>query len=345
MSESVSPTSGRKRAFTMFTIVMVLVILGGGAWWLAWRNVESTDDAFIDGHISALAAQISGRVTQVLVADNQHVQAGELLIQLDDRDQKNALQYALAEQRITTSELAQHQAELEALQATLSKAKANLQLAKINFQHDSKEYSRYLRSGIAVSPSTIDNWAAQAKTSEATLLASEQEVSYTAAMLKKQISVIAVSQTTLQKNETAIEAARLQLSYTRITAPVSGYIAKRTAEKGNVVASGSTLLHLVSDQLWVTANFKETQLKTMQPGQPVQIQIDAWPNKKFPAKVDSMQRATGSVFSLLPSENATGNYVKIVQRVPVKIVFTDKEQFNYPLAPGMSVVPYVDVSR
>ncbi len=334
----------KKRVFTLFTIIMLLAaLLVAGWWWFFARSVESTDDAFIDGHLAQISAQVDGRITRIAVQDNQQVKRGDLLLELDPRDRQIALDKALAARSITEARIAQTRAELTALEANIGQAEANLQLAEVESQRDQKEYQRYRNSGSAVSHSDLDAKAASAKTSAATLQAQRKTLSYNQAQLLKAQATLQEYQATLQQDDAEIASARLLLSYTRVTAPSDGYVTKRTAEVGNTISSGSTLMYVIDQHVWVTANFKETQLAHMRPGQSVEVSIDAWPQQRYRAKVDSIQRGTGAVFSLLPAENATGNYVKIVQRVPVKIVFSDDAVNHLPLAPGMSVIPYVSV--
>ncbi|WP_437611371.1 HlyD family secretion protein [Erwinia sp. V71] len=334
----------KKRVFTLFAVIMlVAALLVLGWWWFVGRSVESTDDAFIDGHLAQVSAQVDGRISRIVVQDNQRVKRGDLLLELDPRDRQIALDKALAARAITEARLAQTRAELTALEANIGQAEANLQLAEVESQRDQKEYQRYRNSGSAVSHSDLDAKAASAKTSAATLQAQRKTLSYNQAQLQKAQATLQEYQATLQQDDSEIASARLLLSYTRVTAPSDGFVTKRTAEAGNTISSGTTLMYVIDDHVWVTANFKETQLAHMRPGQRVEVSIDAWPQQRYQAKVDSIQRGTGAVFSLLPAENATGNYVKIVQRVPVKIVFTDDAVSRLPLAPGMSVIPYVSI--
>jgi membrane fusion protein (multidrug efflux system) len=336
----------KKRVFTLFSLLVLIVTLViVGWWWLFLRNIESTDDAFIDGNMAQISAQIDGRITRIAVQDNQWVKRGELLLELDARDRRIMLDKSLAMRSITDARIAQTRAELVALEANIGQAQANQQLAEAEHQRDQKEYQRYLRSGSAVSHSDLDAKAANARISAATLQAQLKTLSYHRAKLLKTQATLQEYQATLRQNDSEIANARLLLSYTKITAPNDGYITRRTVEVGNTISTGNTLMYVVNNHVWVTANFKETQLAYMHAGQNVEVSVDAWPQRRFKAKVDSIQRGTGAVFSLLPAENATGNYVKIVQRVPVKIVFNDDTVDRFPLAPGMSVTPYVDVQR
>lgn len=345
MSHQSASVDRRRHTFIIFGVVSLLIIAGVGITVWLGKDTETTDDAFIDGHIVAISPQIAGRVEQVNVKDNQHVLTGQILISLDKVDRQNALQNAQDAEVITKSKLEENKAQLVALQASLKKARANMHVAEVNFQRDTREYQRYRNSGSAVSHSELDARAAQAQISEATLHANQQEVNYRIALLREAESTITSTKSILAKNHTAVELAQIQLSRTQIVAPIDGYVTKRTVEPGNVINENSILLYLVSDNVWVTANFKESQLRYMRAGQPVNITVDAWPNHSFKANIDSLQRATGSVFNLLPPENATGNYVKIVQRVPVKIVFNDPSVRDFPLSPGMSVIPNVDISH
>lgn len=336
----------KKRVFTLFSLLVLIVTLViVGWWWLFLRNIESTDDAFIDGNMAQISAQIDGRIMRIAVQDNQWVKRGELLLELDARDRRIMLDKSLAMRSITDARIAQTRAELVALEANIGQAQANQQLAEAEHQRDQKEYQRYLRSGSAVSHSDLDAKAANARISAATLQAQRKTLSYHRAKLLKTQATLQEYQATLRQNDSEIANARLLLSYTKITAPNDGYITRRTVEVGNTISTGNTLMYVVNNHVWVTANFKETQLAYMHAGQNVEVSVDAWPQRRFKAKVDSIQRGTGAVFSLLPAENATGNYVKIVQRVPVKIVFNDDTVDRFPLAPGMSVTPYVDVQR
>lgn len=334
----------KKRVFTLFAVIMlVAALLVLGWWWFFGRSVESTDDAFIDGHLVQVSAQVDGRISHIMVQDNQRVKRGDLLLELDPRERQIALDKALAARGITEARIAQTRVELTALDANIGQAEANLQLAEVENRRDQKEYQRYRSSGSAVSPSDLDAKAASAKTSAATLQAQRKTLNYNQAQLLKAQTTLQEYQARLQQDDSEIAYARLLLSYTRVTAPSDGYVTKRTAEVGNTISSGTTLMYVIDDHVWVTANFKETQLAHMRPGQNVEVSIDAWPQQRYQAKVDSIQRGTGAVFSLLPAENATGNYVKIVQRVPVKIIFSDDAVNQLPLAPGMSVIPYVSV--
>ena len=237
---------------------------------------ESTDDAFIEGHVATIGTKLSNTVQTVYIDDNYEVKKGELLVQIDPRDYEVAL----------------HQAQ------------ANYDKAKSDYDRDVA-----LVNSAAISKQDMDT----------TLAAMEA----TAAQL---------------------DQAKLNLEYTRITAPMDGRITRKNVEPGDYIQTGQTLFSIVPHDIWVTANFKETQLTHMLPGQPATIRIDAFPGRVFHGHVDSLQSGTGARFSLLPAENATGNYVKVVQRVPVKILFDEPPDVQAAFAPGLSVVPEVNIS-
>ncbi len=249
----------------------------------------STDDAFIEGHVVPISAKVSAHVTKVLVADNQEVKAGDLLIQLDPND------YTVKARM----------------------AKADLQAAEAEAEKAHTDAGRYkqLHTQDEVSKQQLDM-----------------------AVLRTQIADAKVASA-----KARVEQTDLDVSYTKIFSPIDGHVTKKSVEAGQLIPVGQPLLAIVSNEKWVTANFKETQLTLMRPGQKVAIKVDTYPHKTFKGHVDSIQRGTGARFSLFPPENATGNYVKVVQRVPVKIVFDESPDKKYSLALGMSAVPEVKV--
>jgi membrane fusion protein (multidrug efflux system) len=311
------PPRRSRRPFIILGVVLSCIALGCLGYWLLNRGYVTTDDAEIDGDVTTIAPQIPGRVSQIPVADNQHVTQGQVLAVLDDRDEQAALAKAQADQ-------AQAQAQLGVAQAQLAETSATLRQA----QQDDARYA-------AINPRAVTQQAIDAAT--ATILGAKAK--YNAA----QASVVA-AQAQVQAAQVAVRNANLQLSYTLITAPGPGHISMKTVEPGNVLAAGSPMMALVGDDVWVTANYKETQLADIHPGEQASIAVDAIPGITFKAHVDSIQYGTGAVFSLLPAQNATGNYVKIIQRVPVKIVFDDRRITQYLLAPGMSVEPSITIS-
>jgi len=312
-----SPPKTNRRPFILLAMILSFIALACYAYWWMNRGYATTDDAAIDGHIYVIAPQIAGRVADVLVDDNQHVTQGQVLVVLDKRDQQVALLQA--------------QASLALAEAAVAQAQAQQLEADANLTQAQRDYQRF----ITVAPGATSRQEVDAATA-ATRAAGARHTATIAGTSMAQAQLLAA--------RAVVQNAALQLAYTSITAPASGHIAIRTVQTGNVVAPGTAMLALVGDDVWVTANFKETQLPSIKPGDAASVQVDAVPGITFKARVDSIQYGTGSVFSLLPAQNATGNYIKVVQRVPVKLVFDDARVANYMLAPGMSVEPSIRIS-
>lgn len=304
--------------------IIGLVIILIGYFVVDTIKYQSTDDAYVETTTVSVSPKVSGQIVEVLIKDNQRINEGDLVARIDDTDYKVKLDLA--------------EANYERTQLNQQNAKANHKAAQTNIavaKADLERYENLYKSG-AVSKQTLD--AAQAKydSAQANLTTAEQ------ALFSKDESKVADAD--LKSAKAAKDQAELNLSYTNIYAPQSGTVASRRVEKGMYVQVGSPLFTIVPDEIWVVANFKENQLRYMKPGQSVDIKVDTYPNKVFKGKIDSIQRSSGAKSSLFPPENAVGSFVKIVQRVPVKIIFTeeiDPEQFN--VVPGMSVVPKVRV--
>ncbi len=277
---------------------------------------QSTDDAFVEGHIVSIAPRVEGPVLKLLIDDNQLVKKGDLLLEIDPKDYDVKLQQAKAK-------LEEAKASLVRTENQVTKSLSDLEFA----QNDYERYSKMFEKGIA---------SKQDYDSSLNKLTSAQSGSNAAKAMYDEISA------SIKRLEAEVEQDELNLSYTKIYAPEEGLITNRTVEQGNYVQVAQPMFAIVPEKMWVVANFKETQLANMKPGQPVEIKIDTYRGKKFQGKVDSIQRASGAKASLFPPENAVGSYVKIVQRVPVKIVFTE-DISKYNIVPGMSVVPEVKV--
>jgi membrane fusion protein (multidrug efflux system) len=252
------------------------------------------------------------------VNDNQYVEAGDLLVTLDPRDFQ------------VSADLAH--STLSSARATVEQDRARAEKSFVEAKRAEKDYQRYKQlfdSNGGITQQQLDNASAMAQSGFAQHNADNNQIS--------------VSKARAAQAGASVEQAELNLSYTKICAPQAGLVTKKAVEPGEYIMVGQPLLNIVQREVWVVANFKETQLKYMKPGQPVKIKIDAYPQKVFKAHIDSIQKGTGSVFSLLPPENATGNYIKVVQRVPVKIVFDEDPNVTAILSPGMSVIPEVKV--
>ncbi len=306
--------------------VLVLLLV---AWWLYARHYESTDDAFIDARTVQISAQISAAIVDVPVNDNQPVEAGAVMVRLDDRDFVALRDQAQAGIDNLVAQIAAQEARIDQANKQVAQAQAALTFA----QQESDRYQQLAKQGTA----TIET----AQQYSSNLL--QSQASFAAAQANEIVAVKqkADHEAQLAQARASLEQAAANLSRTIITAPVAGHVTRLTAAKGNYAAVGQALMMFVPREVWITANFKETQLDLMRPGQPVNIEIDAYPDRKFKGHVDSIQSGSGTAFSLLPAENATGNYVKIVQRVPVKIVFDQPPDVE--LGPGMSAVPTVKV--
>jgi membrane fusion protein (multidrug efflux system) len=385
--------ASRNPRFRLALIVGGIVLLVAG--FFLWRylgSYENTDDAQIDGHLNAISARVSGHVTKLLVNDNQFVQAGTPLVEIDPRDYevavaraKAAYQDALATSEslqvnvpITTvntgSQLSAAEADVEGSRAGVSLARQQLEAARaqleqaiandIKAQNDVGRYKQLVDKQ-EISHQQYDQAVAAARSSaagvagaRASVSASEQQVSQAQAKLlqaeaglrsagtaPQQLasvrSRVQAAQAQAQQKKAELEQAMLNLQYTRLVAPVNGIVSNRTVEVGQNVQIGQELMKIVNlDDIWVTANFKESQLRLMRPGQRATISVDAY-GKKYNGHVESVAGASGALFSLLPPENATGNYVKVVQRIPVKITFDPGETKEHILRPGMSVEPKV----
>jgi membrane fusion protein (multidrug efflux system) len=410
------------RTRNILILAALLGVAAGLVYYFHKKGYESTDDAFIEGGIVQISPRVPGQVARVLVKDNQHVNEGDVLVELDARDYEVAVAQAKAAlsnaqargaaakagldltSTVTNAALVQAsaglkaaQAQVEVLKAALEQARAGVRAAEAGLQQatarqaaveaearraaaDAERY-RALFKKDELSKQLLDRAETEARATAANLDAARQMVAAAQAQLAQAKAAQSSAEASLRQAETLVrqaegklqeaqarpeqirvrradfegataeleraravlQQAELNLSYTKIRAPESGYITKKSVEPGNMVGAGQALMALVSDRLWVVANFKEVQLRRMRPGQPATIKIDAYPQRKFRGQVDSIQAGAGARFSLLPPENATGNYVKVVQRVPVKIVFSEPLPAELKIGPGMSVVPEVRV--
>ena len=397
------------RAKWLLIPIILIVIAGGYAAWQYFSTWESTDDAQVDGHIHPVNAKVGGTVLTVNVNENQHVDAGTILAQIDPRDYEIPVKRAEAElaqaeatvvaaragvpvassaagTQITSSEAIAERAksgvevagkELAAAQARLNSAQARVREAQANFTKAAKDLERLKQlvakdeisqqqydaavgaadaahaavesaeGGAAQAQHEVS--AAQARTSQSQAELQQAQAEAQGAKTAPQQVIITKAQAQseearAQLAKAALDQARLNLEYTTIKAPVAGIVSKKTVEAGQVMQPGQPLMAIVpQEDIWVTANFKETQLANMQPGQSASVSVDAYGGRGFNGHVDSIASATGAKFSLLPPENATGNYVKVVQRIPVKIVLDSGEEVQRQLRPGMSVVVKVRV--
>jgi membrane fusion protein (multidrug efflux system) len=305
---------------------------------------ESTDDAFIEGDATPIAPQVPGQVVRLLVRDNQDVNAGDLLLEIDPREYQAKVDQARASLDAARSSLEQAGALLNVDSAKVDQEKANVVATDAQAKFAAADFLRYRSVGsLAVSESQLDLSGTEAHSSAAQGDVARNRESAAEAQVKLDRANIATAAARVEMNEASVRQTELDLSYTRVTAPLSGFVTHRTLDNGAYVQPGQDLLAIMPRQVWVVANFKENQLAHMHAGQPVTVRIDAYPQATFKGHVDSIQAGTGARFSLLPPENATGNYVKVVQRVPVKILLDDIPKGNYVLGAGLSVEPKVRV--
>ncbi len=368
------------RAKWVIAAVLLLLVAGGAFVWHYYSVRESTDDAQVDGHIDPISARVSGTVLRVYYDDNQQVKAGDLLVELDPRDYQVAVQRAKADLAtaeanaaaagvnvplVTTTssselvaadaaansanhEVTAAQARVQEAQANYTKAATDLKRMEQLVQKDEVSRQQYDAAVAAAAATKAALEAANAAVANAQARAAQARAQYDAAhtvpeQIKMTRAKSTAAQAEVERDRAVLAQAELNLQYTKVRAPVDGILSKRNVEPGQVVQAGQPLFAIVNlDDLWITANFKETQLRYMRPGQNAEVSVDAY-GHTYQATVESIGGATGARFSLLPPENATGNYVKVVQRIPVRIRINKGEDPNHQLRPGMSVVPTVRV--
>jgi len=340
------PPLWKRPLFVLVAIVVVIALIVVGTIFLIdSRHHETTDDAFIDGNASQIAAQAAGRVSRLYVDDNQPVHRGDPLVDIDTADIAAKVDQAKAGVLTAQSQAQQALAQVEGQKANAAQAAANARQAEAEYTNAQQDLARF--KGVdpdAVSRQQYDQAVAQARAARAKLDAARATEATAQAQVRAAQANVGVAQSQVATAQANLETADIQLGYAHVVAPIDGRVSKRAVDVGNVIAIGQPILAIVSDNLWVTANYKETQLKKMRVNQPVTIKIDAVPDVKFAGHVQSFQRAAGSYFSALPAENATGNYVKVTQRVPVKIVFDHPEALRqYHVGPGMSAKPRVSI--
>lgn len=343
----------RRRPWVLggLVVLALLGVIGGVVWWLANKDLVSTDDAYTDGRAITISPKVSGYVTDLNVNDNQRVHAGDMLVQIDQRDYLAARDQARGELEAAQGQLDAARAGLElarvtypaklvAAQAQANSAQATLTRAQADYRRQTtvaaaattRENVDQATAGQRQAAASVAEAAANVKQAEPV----EQQIAQAAAQVKQLEGQVTQEQAKLDQTE-------LNLSYTTVRAPQDGWVTKRNVERGNYLTAGASIMSLVSPQVWITANFKETQLNRLRAGQPVAIEIDAYPGLKLNGHVDSVQLGSGSKFTAFPPENATGNFVKIVQRDPVKIDIDSGLDPNLPLPLGISAVPTVNV--
>jgi membrane fusion protein (multidrug efflux system) len=338
----------KKPLIIILSVVIVLAIVAGFVWF-AHRNQVSTDDAYTDGNTVTMVPKVAGYVVDLYVDDNSHVRKGDLLLRIDQRDYLTAqaqarAQLALANAQLTTAQEAlriarvQYPAQLQSAKAQQQAAAATLALARASYERQHRVDRR------ATTQENIDSSTSQQQSSEANLKSAEAQVAI-AALVPEQVqqaaNTVAERDAAVQQAQAQLDQAALNLSYTQVRAPSDGFVTMRSVQLGSFLAAGQVMFLLVTPDVWITANFKESQIGRMRPGDEVDVEVDAYSGFKLEGHVQSIQYGSGSRFSAFPAENATGNFVKIVQRVPVKIVIDRGLDPNRPLPIGLSVSPVV----
>ncbi len=309
-------------AFVVGLVFLILAAAGGYLYWDYARHFESTDDAFVASRQFPIAPKVSGYITAVPVTDNQHVAAGDVIARIDERDYRIALDQAQAQVASAEASIQNIDAQINVQQAQISANQAQVdqaQAALVYAQQQAKRYQDLAQTGSG----TVQNaqqWTSQQRQQEAALESAQANLKVAQRQLEslkaqRDSAVASLTQANAQRDQ-----AQLNLSYTTVTAAQAGRVVQLSAAVGQFAQPGTNLTMFVPDEIWITANFKETQLDAMRPGEPVMLAIDAYPERALHGHVDSVQPGSGTAFSLLPAQNATGNYVKIVQRVPVKLV-------------------------
>ncbi|SHN81390.1 HlyD family secretion protein [Bradyrhizobium erythrophlei] len=341
----------RPTVFIIGVVVIALLVIGGIYYWLTTRNIEETDDAYTDGRAITIAPRISGAVISLDVDDNQFVKQGQPLIHIDPRQYQ--IDREQAEGALATAQ-AQYRGQQFGLEvakknfpAQLEVAKAQLEQAQATRARTKADYERQKAlPKAATSQQDVDAAEAALKQAEAQIALAEAQVRQNSPVperIGETDAAVGQLKGQVEQAQARLDQANLNLSWTQVAAPQDGWVTKRNVETGNYVAPGQQIFSIVAPEIWITANFKESQLVNMRPGQRVEIRVDAYPHLRLEGHVDSIQLGSGSKFTAFPPENATGNFIKIVQRVPVKIVIDKGLDPKVPLPLGISAVPTVTV--
>lgn len=361
MEEKIEKQNHSRKRIAAFIILPLLMAIGAGilTFYLQYKKTHiSTDDAFVDGRVHAIASKIPGTVKAIHVKDNQFVKKGALILEMDPMDYEvrvKEAQAGLETEKAKLSEIRDRvdtvKKQLREIIASLEQARANFELQEANLQQAEIDLKRaeYLLKKEVIPRESYDKTKTSYDVAVAQVKAARERIKQLEASLETQRAVIKQTESSLipqhaqiQQKDAISKGAELNKSYTKIYTPSDGYIAKRSVEIGNQIQPGQSLMAVVPlDDIWITANYKETQLERVKPEQKVKIKVDTYPSKVFHGKVDSVMAGTGAVFSLFPPENATGSYVKIVQRIPVKIVLDQGTDPAHILRIGMSVVPTI----
>jgi membrane fusion protein, multidrug efflux system len=340
MEQNNTPKKPRK---LVFPIILALVLVGALIFtikeYVFLQSHEQTDDAQVDGDISPVIARVSGYVMEIRFKDNQFVHAGDTLVVLDDRDYKIKLDQATAAQTAAQKNVAAQGAQIAESQSNIAVQKANIEQAQVRLWKATQDYDRYknLYDDHAITKAQLDEVTADRDGAQAALDAAKSQVPVIDKKINTSREQTVATGAVIDSRKADVEYAQLQLSYTVITAPASGIISKRNIQLGQLVQAGSPLFSVVHEDIYITANFKETQLSDIRLGQKVDIRVDAFDKQVIPGTIESFSGATGAKFSLLPPDNATGNFVKVVQRIPIRVHIDADTSVLNKMRPGMSV--------
>ena len=354
------PNQRRKKAVT-FILFPIIIVIGAVTlyFYLQYKKTHiSTDDAFVDGRVHVIASKVPGTVKIIHIKDNQFVRKGDVILEIDPTDYEVRIKEAragLETERAKLSEIRDRvdtvKKQLSEIIASLEASRANVELQEANLRQAEIDFKRaeILLKKEVIPRDQYDRAKTAYEIAVAQVKAAKDRVKQLEASLETQRAVIKQTESSLmpqhaqiQQKDAILKGTELNKSYTKIYTPSDGYISKKSVEIGNQIQPGQSLMAVVPlDDIWITANYKETQLERVKPGQKVKIKVDTYPSKVFHGKVDSVMAGTGAVFSLFPPENATGSYVKIVQRIPVKIVLDQGTDPAHILRVGMSVVPTI----
>jgi len=331
--------NGRRRAGLILLILVVVGVVSTFWFWCKSKTHVTTDNAFVESHVYSISSRVPGNVAQVRVNDNQLVRAGDLLVELDPVDYRVRVANAGANLSIAINETSSNYAQVDAARAALNSDRAKLEQAELDLERGKALYRKEV-----IPKEQLDRLETARKIAAAKLVETEGSVRRALAILG--LTGKGGKDALIARRKAELEESRLTLSYTRIYAPADGYITRKSVEPGNNLQLGQALMALVAlDDAWVTANYKESQLTHVNPGQKVEFTVDTYPGQKVLGNVESIMAGTGAAFSLLPPENATGNYVKVVQRIPVRIAIDKASDPDRRLRVGMSVVPTIITGR
>lgn len=331
--------SNKKKKIGFGVLFLILMIVGAVIYYMHYSKYHiSTDDAFIDGTIYTVTPQISGKVTEVIIDDNQFVEKDQILVTLDTSDLEVDLHTARQNLSVVRNQIAGQYAQINVIEAQMEQLEAQRDLISME-----RERLANLLAGGAISQGEFDRIEAQWKAINAQITAADSQRQQIMATIGPRDK--GGGEAAIRFAEASIAQIELKLGYAKIKAPTSGYITRKNVTVGEVVNEGQPIMSIVPlEDLYITANYKETQLTNVKPGMSVVFEVDTYPGVEFKGRVESIMAGTGSVFSLIPPQNATGNYIKVVQRIPVKIDLKEVDVGKYPLRIGMSVVPTILVN-